>query len=150
MKLFDTNLISAFLHREAPTRRPKLHAFVASTILREGLSMSFVTQYEVRRGLEDLARKGEGRRLRVSFEKLLARVDLLGLDTAGGRGWDVAARLWAEGRALKPALVLSEGDLLVAATAVTHERTLFTADRGLREGLARLSLPIAVEWVPPE
>lgn len=112
--------------------------------------MSFVTQYECRRGLEELARRGEGRSKLVSFEKLLARVDVLGLDLAGGRGWNLAAHLWAEGRALKPALVLTDADLLVAATALTHARTLLTADRGLAEGLQRLSLGVTVEWVPPE
>jgi predicted nucleic acid-binding protein len=97
MMLVDTNIVSTFLRRDAATRTPRLFEFVSFLLAGEGLSISYVTQFELRRGVESLVRRGEGRRKLVTLEKFLERVEILGLDTGGG--WNLAARLWADGRA---------------------------------------------------
>jgi predicted nucleic acid-binding protein len=56
--ILDTNIVSAFLKRDAIARTPKLVEFVESQLLREGLVISFVTQFEIRRGIEELRRDG--------------------------------------------------------------------------------------------
>ncbi len=147
MKLLDTNLVSTFLKRDAPTKYPRLHRFVDKTIREEGLAISFVTQYECKRGIEQLVRQGQGRRKMVEFDKFLSRVEILGLDATGGRGWNLASRLWADGRAHKPALVFTDADLLVAATAAAHGRTFATADVGLAEGLQKIGFPVPIDLV---
>jgi predicted nucleic acid-binding protein len=60
--LLDTNIVSAFLKRDAQKKTPKLFEFVVSQLLTEGLAISHVTQFELRRGLEELALRGQGRR----------------------------------------------------------------------------------------
>jgi predicted nucleic acid-binding protein len=65
-------------------------------------------------------------------------------------GLAVAARLWAEGRSQKPALVFDDADLLVAATAAFHGHELATSDAKLVERLKRISLPVGVRLVPLE
>ena len=150
MMLLDTNIVSAFLHRDASKKTPKLFAFVTGRLLTDGLAISHVTQFELRRGIEELVRRGEGRRMLVAFEKFMERVQLLGLDAGWGEGWNLAARLWAEGRSQKPALKLTDADLLIAATAAFHSHELATADAKLAEGLKRISFPVTVSLVPME
>jgi hypothetical protein len=67
---------------------------------------------------------------------------VLGLEL-GGDGWGLAAELWARGKLLVPALNVSEGDLLVLATAALHGRTLITCDVGLAAAGNRLGLKVA-------
>jgi predicted nucleic acid-binding protein len=148
MRVFDTNIVSAYLKPGAETSCPKVVSFVQAIQAGEGLSIAFVTQFELRRGVELLVRRGQGRRKRVELEMFLDQVEVLGLDAPGGGGWNVAARLWAEGRDLKPAHLFSDGDLLIAATAAFHGRPFVTADANLAEGLRRLSFPVGVELVP--
>ncbi len=88
----------------------------------------------MRRGLEKLRLRGEGRAKLVAFEKFLERADVLGLDGPGGGGWSVAARLWATASLNPPAFTFSDADLLVAATAAYHGRPFATADKALAEG----------------
>jgi predicted nucleic acid-binding protein len=116
----------------------------------DGLAVSFVTQFELRRGIEELVRRGEGRRKLVAFEKFIERVQTLGLDGSSGEGWDVASRLWAEARTVKPAVVFTEADLLIAATAAFHGHELVTAEVGLAENLKKVSFPVGVRLVPME
>jgi predicted nucleic acid-binding protein len=54
MMLLDTNIVSAFLKGQPP----KLFAFVSDHLATEGLAVSYVTQFELRRGIEKLVRKG--------------------------------------------------------------------------------------------
>lgn len=54
MKLFETNLVSRFLHRNTPSHNPKLHSAVRSIIADEGLTVTWFTVFEIRRGLEEL------------------------------------------------------------------------------------------------
>lgn len=146
--LLDTNLVSAFLQRDGATRAPKAFAFVTEQLAAEGLAIAFVTQFELRRGIEALVRRGQGTRKLVSFEKFMERVQVLGLDGAGGEGWNIAAQLWAEGRS--KGRVFSDADLLIAATAAFNGQELATAEVGLAEGLAQLSFPVAVRLVRME
>ncbi len=131
--LLDTNIVSAFLRRDAQQTTPRLYDFVTAQLSVEGLAISHVTQFELRRGIEELVRRGQGRRKLVDFEKFMEMVQVLGLDAALGEGWNLAARLWAEGRCQKPALVFADADLLLAATAAFHGHELATADVGLAE-----------------
>ena len=62
----------------------------------------------------------------------------------GGGGWNLAARFWAEARAQKPAIVFSDADLLIAATAAFHGREFLTCEPGLAEGLDRVGFPTGV------
>jgi|CZKU01.1.fsa_nt_gi predicted nucleic acid-binding protein len=149
--LLDTNIVSAFLRRDGQKQAPRLFEFIATVLSAEGLAISYVTQFELRRGIEELVRRGEGRRKLVAFEKFMERVQVLGLDGASGEGWNLAARLWSEGRSLKPALVLTDADLLIAATAASHGHEFATSEVGLVEGLRRLAtFPVAVRLVPME
>lgn len=146
MRLLDTNVASDFIRRDALTRTPALHAFVQDTLTREGLAVSMVTRYEMRRGYEKLAgqvgREREGRRKLAVVEKFLGSVDVLGLDSGSGAGWDVAASLWARAANLKPARILTDADLMVAATAILHDRTLVSRDKPAAETLVLLGVAI--------
>ena len=148
--LLDTNIVSAFLRRDAHKNTPKLLGFVTNLLSGQGLAISYVTQFELRRGMEELVHRGEGRRKLVAFEKFMERVQVLGLDAVSGEGWNLAARLWAEGRSQKPAHVFSDGDLLVAATAAFHGQDFATADARLAEGLNKLAFPVVVQVLPME
>ena len=77
MTLIDTNIVSAYLKREAEERYPRLFATVTDLLATEGLSISFVTRYELRRGIEKLLRRGEGRRKLVALEKILDLAEIL-------------------------------------------------------------------------
>lgn len=114
------------------------------------MAISHVTQFELRRGIEELVRRGEGRRKLVSFEKFMERAQVLGLDAGSGEGWNLAARLWAGGRSQKPARVFADADLLIAATAAFHGHEFATSEVGLAEGLMQLAFPVAVHLVPIE
>jgi predicted nucleic acid-binding protein len=146
VRLLDTNVASDFIHRDARIRSPVLHAFVDAVRVQEGLAVSMVTRYEMRRGFQKLVgqagREREGRRKLVVVEKFLGSVDVLGLDPGGGAGWDVAANLWAAAANLKPARALGEADLMVAATAVLHSRTLVSRDKPAAETLKLLGVPV--------
>src|SRR6266540_3515043 len=148
--LVDTNIVSAFLRQDAQKRTPKLFLFVSVQLSADGLAISYVTQFELRRGIEELVRRGEGRRKLVAFEKFIERVQVLGLDAGGGEGWNLAARLWAEGRSHKPARVFADADLLIAATAAFHGHEFATSEVSLAEGLTQLGFPVAVHLVPIE
>lgn len=148
--LVDTNLISAFLRRDAETRTPKLFEFVTDLVTRNDLFISFVTQYELRRGAEKLVRQGAGRKKLVEIDKFIERAQVLGLDAGFGEGWNLAARLWADGRAQKPARVFEDADLLHAATAAYYGRGFATSDAKLAARLAEIAYAGAVVLVKIE
>ena len=148
MTLLDTNLVSAFLHPDAAMRSPEEYAFVSALVAGDGFAISYVTVFELRRGVEELRRRGEGRRKIVALEKFLDRVEVLGLDGAAGSGWTLAARLWADGRAKQPAIVFTDADLLIAATAANHGRPFVTSEARLADNLQRIGFPVEVHVVP--
>jgi predicted nucleic acid-binding protein len=140
--------VSAFIHRDAETRTPKLFELVRTQLAAEAMAIAFVTQFELRRGIERLVLRDEGRRKLVNFEKFMERVTVLGLDGAAGEGWNLAARLWAEGSSKGRSF--TDADLLIAATAAFHAHELATSDVGLAESLAKIAFPVAVRLVPVE
>jgi len=79
--------------------------------------------------------------------KFLDHCEILGLD--GGGGWDHAAKLWARGRALKPSVVFTDADLLIAATASFHRHHFATSEAKLVKNLAAIGLT-DVSLVPNE
>jgi predicted nucleic acid-binding protein len=109
MILLDTGVLSIWLNTRERQEAPRLVAFVDDLIRSEGLSISYVSVYELRRGIEELQRKQQGQRKRVRLEKVLNTSDILGLDNH--LGWDAAASLWADGRIQKPAVVIEDADL---------------------------------------
>jgi predicted nucleic acid-binding protein len=82
MKLLDTCVVSAFL-KTGRTTSPKLREFVSALLGGEGFAIAFVTQWELRRGIEELVRRGEGRRKR-ELAGGATRPDRLG--ARGGHG----------------------------------------------------------------
>lgn len=149
MRLLDTNVASKFIQRDARTSTPALHAYVETILAEEGLAVSMVTRYEMLRGYEKVARQvgreREGRRKLTMVEKFLGSVDVLGLDAGGGAGWDICARLWAAAANLRPARKLTDGDLMIGATAVLHRRSLVTCDKPAADTLAMVG--VAVELI---
>lgn len=134
--LLDTNVVSAFLRGKTP----KIAEFVEFLLTTQNLTLSFVTQFELRRGVEDLVLRGEGRRRKVTLLKFLDSCDILGLDAGGGAGWNHAAELWARARAHRPSIVFTDADLLIAATASFHGKTLVTSEKGLVANLEAIGV----------
>jgi predicted nucleic acid-binding protein len=147
MTLVDTNLISRYLHRDAETKYRREHEFVDGLIESGNLAISYITQFELRRGVEDLVLKGQGRRKLVDLEKFLDRVEVLGLDAGNGMGWNLAARFWAKARQHRSAIVLSDADLLVAATAALHGRAFATSEARLVNNLRQIEFPAEMDVV---
>lgn len=147
--LFDTCAVQRYLDARAQQGAPGIRARVEEAMAASGgLYISAVTAFEIRRGLEVLAREGKGRRKRRLAELFLRDAVILELGDRGGAAWRVGIRLYADGQLHKPAITLSDGDLLIAATAIAHERILVTADRRLYENLARLGYGESAELLP--
>jgi predicted nucleic acid-binding protein len=134
--LLDTNVVSAFLRGKTP----KVGDFVETLLTTQNLTVSFVTQFELRRGIEDLVLRGQGRRRKVALLKFLDRCEVLGLDAGGGAGWNHASELWARAKAHKPSIVFTDADLLIAATASFHQQTLVTSEPGLVANLEAIGM----------
>ena len=79
---------------------------------------------------------------------LLRESTILGLDERGFAGWRIAADLWANCRRHQPSVVLSEGDLLIVATSLMHDRRLVTVDMKLQAGLRSLGLGGVLHILP--
>jgi len=90
--------------------------------------------------VEGLLRQGQGARKAARIENLLREATVLGLDEHGFVGWRLAADLWANCKHHQPSVVLSEGDLLIVATALMHDRQLVTVDLNLQARLKALGL----------
>jgi predicted nucleic acid-binding protein len=146
--LLDTCLVSHYLSPNARIRYPALVGRVESVISAQGVCLSTVTLYELRRGILELLGRGEGQRKERRLKLFLREATLLGLDGDGAHGWEVAARLYAQCKRTQPALNMSDGDLLIVATAVTHRRALLTSDARLAEQVGRLQLTEAIDVVP--
>lgn len=138
--LVDTSVLSWYLHRDARSRYPDLVAWLDSVIVRDGLHISAVTLFEIRRGIGELRARGQGAKKAARVEMLLRQATILGLDGSDFQGWKTASDLWVQSRTRSPALVLSDGDLLIAATAIVHKRALVTVDEKLRARLKELGL----------
>ncbi len=146
--LVDTSVISWYLRRDARTQHPILVDWIDRAFARDGLHISAVTIYELRRGIAELMNRGQGTRKAARIEMLLRQATVHGLDANDNLGWKLAADLWAKASACKPALVFSDGDLLITATAIAHSRALVTVDEKLRTLLKRLNLHAALHEIP--
>jgi predicted nucleic acid-binding protein len=133
--LFDTNVVSDYLRPDAAKRLPATEEFVRTALETDNLKIAFATQFELLRLRLKDALAMKGRRKLVELRKFLDRCEVLGLDLGGGVGWTTAAELWAQGRAKRPAIVFSDGDLIIAATASLHGETLVTFDAKLAKNL---------------
>jgi predicted nucleic acid-binding protein len=143
--LFDTCVVEQYLHPRTEQKWPGMRAHVDRAVSEAGgMYISAVTAFEIRRHLEVLARTGQGRSKVLRTELFLRDAVLLELGDRGGTSWRVAARLYADGKLHRPAIQLSDGDLLIAATAIAHERVLATTDLPLYENLQALGYG---EWV---
>jgi len=150
MTVLDTNLVSVMINPRDAERYPKTLALVESLLKTDGLSISAVTLFELRRGLEKLRLSGSGRSKLVKFEKLLEYVEVLGLDGSDGGAWSVAARIWARASMEKPAINFLDADLLVAATAIFHGRPFATAEKGLVAALHQLGFASSAQLIALE
>lgn len=144
--LFDTCAISAILAPGAKECPDELLS-IWTAAKEEGIHISSVTAYELRRGIRKLRMRGEGRRREVDLEKHLRAATILPLDDWRGGVWPAAADLFARGQQLRPSQLVGELDLLIAATAIANERTLVTFDTGLKDALVRLGHADRVRWV---
>jgi len=125
--LVDTSVVSWYLEREARTRHPTLINWLDDLLPREGLCISAVTCTSFDGEWKTLAAR-QGARKAARIENLLREATVLGLDEHGFVGWRLAADLWANCKHHQPSVVLSEGDLLIVATALMHDRQLVTVD----------------------
>lgn len=143
--LLDTNLVSVWIGGRDARRYPATFREIDALLARSPLSISMVTLYELRRGVEALLEKDQGRSKRVAIEKFLDRVELLGLDGPDGGGWNVAARFWA--RARSKGITFTDGDLLITATASFHKRELITSDRRLVDNLLTIGAEVGIRHI---
>lgn len=135
--LLDTNALNTLYDPRMAERAPRLLAAVQERMgLDEELALPAFVVYEARRGLEELKLHKQGQKKFIRFDLLLRTATILGLDQ--NNGWLVAAKYWARNKAM--GLNIQEGDLLVAATAVVHQRKLVTADQPLIAGMRALGL----------
>lgn len=140
--LIDTSALQHFLHPQAKQKWPLLVARIAEIIEGDGtLNLCAMTAFEIRRGLRVLALRGEGRDKQLRAELLLRRSLILGL----GAAWTGATDIFASGAMHKPAIKLSDGDLLIAACAFAQGYTLVTSDKRLGKNLALLGYERHVE-----
>jgi len=76
--LLDTSEVSWHLDRHASARHPSLVNWLDDLIPREGLCLSAVSLYELKRGVEGLLRQGQGSRKAARIEMLLREATILG------------------------------------------------------------------------
>ncbi|MBI5482449.1 MAG: PIN domain-containing protein [Deltaproteobacteria bacterium] len=148
LRLLDTCVVSQYLAPDAPTKYPALVQWVRDLVTGQGVCLSVVTVYELRRGVRLLVARGEGRRKERRLNMFLQEATALSLDHDSGKGWNVAADLWVKGQMHRPALNVAEADLLILATAIVHGRVLLTTDAALGERARELGVGEAVEVAP--
>jgi predicted nucleic acid-binding protein len=143
--LVDTNVLSVFISPNAPDRYPRLVSWVTDLFRAGGVAISAVTLYELRRGIKAQLMQQKAKTKAARLEMLLQSVSVLGLDAANFAAWNIAANLWAEGKAKQPSVILSEADLLIFASALAYGRRLATTDAHLVERIRDLGRPQAVQ-----
>lgn len=57
--LLDSNIVSSFLKPNAAERFPAVERFVREVLENRNIAISYVTQFELRRGVEELVLKGQ-------------------------------------------------------------------------------------------
>lgn len=130
-------LLDTCAFREAYKRLPGVLKIVGEP----PWTISAVTAWELRRGMEKWALDPKNRR--VGAARNLARFRLfhrepIGLVGASDPAWAVAAEIWARAAVRKPAVVVGVEDLLIFATARAAGLTLATFDGRLTKLLELL------------
>lgn len=129
--MLDSCVVSQYIAPDADVRTPGLVRRVDEIVGTNGLVLSVVAVYELDRGIRKLERRSQGQAKRRQLMMFLSAATILGLDEHGWRGWAVAADLHADASSRAQAIVLSEGDLLIFATALAHDMVLVTTDAKL-------------------
>ena len=146
--LFDTCVVQHYLHPKVLDRWPHLAERIARAVRDAGgFHISEVIAFEIRRGLAVLARKGQGRKKAARAELLLRKAYTHPLNAMS---WHRAIDIYADGQEHRPVVNLSDGDLLITATAVASSRILLTMDRRLHEALCALGASRAHRADGPE
>lgn len=142
--LLDTSTISRWMKRQLS---PAAATRVDAAIDEHGLLIASITFYEIERGIRALERNQAGSHRRAAWQVALAEAQVIKLEEPDLRPLLIAADLHSLGAVQKPALVVSEGDLLIVATAVAHGLTLLTSDQKLVSLCAALGVGEHVEYV---
>ena len=114
--LLDTDILSEFLKKKNPTVLQHGAQYLAQY---QRFSISAITRYEVMRGLKD---KGATQQLK-KFEVFCQNNEIFPISDAI---LDRASDLWVEGR--KGGHPRRDPDLIIAATALQHGRSLVTGN----------------------
>jgi predicted nucleic acid-binding protein len=140
--LLDTNALSTLYDKRHARRVPRFREVVLERIREDReIAVPVFAFYEARRGIDKLLLGGKGAEKLASFETLMLGARFFSLDMSGG--WLKASRLWAQSRF--SGSLIEDGDLMIAATAMAHERKLVTADQALIHALHRLGLGHVVD-----
>lgn len=124
---FDSCVVSNFLKPRAEREWPSFHGRVQTLIATEGgYALPSIAIFEISRGLRELEIAGRDikkvartRRFLFSATELPTSGDVLGL----------AVEVWA--RARINGQTIPDHDLLVACTAMHHDRIIVTTDTGM-------------------
>jgi len=114
--LLDTDILNEVLKRK---NQAVVHRATAYLRAHDEYALSAMTKYEVVRGL----RHREAGKLLSAFTTFCSRSIIVPID---GAILDRAADLWVTGR--KGGHSHRDADLIIAATALEHERTLITGN----------------------
>ena len=124
--LLDTDWAIEYLHANS--------RFVdrIADLLPDGIGVSVITLAELYEGVVGASDRQSSER---ELSQLINRLDLLGVDDEVARIFGAErSRLRAEGR------IIGDFDLLIGATALRHDLTLLTNNRGHFERISRLSI----------
>lgn len=145
--LLDTNAFSILYDPKRAEHLPALARVVERCVgPNETVTISVVTYYESLRGLRLLELKQQGASKRARFNRLLRHTTVLPLNNVR-EGWLQATELWAQ-LALK-GITLADADLLIATTALLHQRKLICHDQAVIRGLEALGCSTFVEPLDP-
>lgn len=132
--LLDTDMLSEVMKQRDPTVRRRAREYLAA---HGHLSFSIITRYEVLRGLKA---KGATQQ-EAAFERRCRRSEILPLtDPTILRAAEIYADLKRHGQ------LISDADILIAATAMAHGLTLVTNNTAHYSRIASLTLE---NWKSP-
>ncbi|MEC4985175.1 MAG: type II toxin-antitoxin system VapC family toxin [Oscillatoria sp. PMC 1068.18] len=132
--LLDTNIVTAILKQNEKINQKLTEVDLA----RDELFISCITYYEIKRGLIAI----NATRQLANFDKLCTTLTILFLDDL--EIIEKAAEIYAD---LKiKGSIIQDADILIAATAITHDLTLVSHDTDL----ARVEEVKLVNWLQNE
>lgn len=86
-RLLDTSVVSFYIAPDALQKTPKLVERVNEAAAIDGARISFVTLYEIDRGLRKLELQNQGSTKRRYFAMFMSSVTMYGLDTSRDGRW---------------------------------------------------------------